>query len=102
MGYVKRKTARREHETLQRTRFRCLIEQGFSQRDAARQVGAVRSTAQGWLSDRRPPKRKGKPPIISDEKVEEIAKWMTGHFDRRALPLQEIAKIHGIKASVSR
>jgi transposase len=99
MGYVKRKTARREHETPRRTRFRCLIEQGFSQRDAARQVGAVRSTAQGWLSDRRPPKRKGKPPIISDEKVEEMAKWMTGHFDRRALPLQEIAKIHGIKAS---
>jgi transposase len=98
MGYVKRKTARREHETPRRTRFRCLIEQGFSQRDAARQVGAVRSTAQGWLSDRRPPKRKGKPPIISNEKVEEMAKWMTGHFDRRALPLQEIAKIHGIKA----
>jgi hypothetical protein len=24
---------------------------------------------------------------------------MTGHFDRRVLPLQEIAKIHGIKAS---
>lgn len=23
---------------------------------------------------------------------------MTGHFDRRAMPLQEIAKIHGIKA----
>jgi hypothetical protein len=24
---------------------------------------------------------------------------MTGHFDRRALPLQEIARLHGIKAS---
>jgi hypothetical protein len=24
---------------------------------------------------------------------------MTGHFDWRALPLQEIARIHGIKAS---
>jgi hypothetical protein len=28
-----------------------------------------------------------------------MAKWITGHFDQRALPLQEIAKIHGIKAS---
>jgi hypothetical protein len=24
---------------------------------------------------------------------------MTGHFDRRAMPLQEIAREHGIKAS---
>jgi hypothetical protein len=43
--------------------------------------------------------RTGRLPVISDEKVEEIAKWMTGHFDRRTLPLQEIARIHGIKAS---
>jgi hypothetical protein len=35
MGYVKRKTARKEHKTPRRTRFRCLIDQGFSQRDAA-------------------------------------------------------------------
>jgi len=57
MGHVKRKTDRKEHETPWRTWFRCYIGQGFSQRDAARKVGAVRSTAQGWLSDRRPPIR---------------------------------------------
>jgi transposase len=100
MGYVKHpKTARKEHKTPRRTRFQCFINQGFSQRDTAHKVGAVRSTAQKWLSDRRPPKRKGRPPIISNTQVEEIARWMTGHFDRRALPLQEITKIHGIKAS---
>jgi hypothetical protein len=31
--------------------------------------------------------------------VEEMINWMTGHFDRRAMPLQEIAREHGIKAS---
>lgn len=30
--------------------------------------------------------------------MEQIIEWMTGHFDRRALPLQEIAKAHGIQA----
>jgi hypothetical protein len=28
-----------------------------------------------------------------------MIRWMTGHFDRRAMPLQEIAREHGIKAS---
>jgi transposase len=104
MGYVKCKTARKEHETPQRVRFRHFIELGYSQSEAAERTGLPRTTAIKWLkqrpSDRRTGKeRTGRPPIISDEKVEEIIKWMTGHFDRRALPLQEIARIHGIKAS---
>jgi transposase len=102
MGYVKpRITARREHETPKRARFKCLIEQGYSQRDAAQRLNLSRGTVAKWpsQSDRRTGKgRTGRPPIIPDEKVEEIIKWMTGHFDRRAMPLQEIAKIHGIKA----
>ena len=71
--YVKRKTACKEYETPQRTRFSCLIDQGFSQSDTACKVGAFQSTAQGWLSDRRPPKRKGWSPIRTDEKGEEIS-----------------------------
>jgi len=56
-----------------------------------------------WLkqsdSDRRIGKtRPGKSPIISDEQIKAIIEWITGHFERRALPLQEIAKAHGIKA----
>ena len=98
MGYVKpRITARREHETPRRLRFRGLIEQGYSQRHAAQVLNLSRGTASKWLSktDRRT-KRPGRPPIISDKKVEEIVNWMTGHFHRRALPLQEIAYIYGI------
>jgi transposase len=103
MGYV-RKTLRKEHDTPKRSRFRCLIEQGLSQAEAARRVSVKRKTAIKWLhrqpSDRRTGKtRTGRPPIISDEKVEEMIRWMTGHFDRRAMPLQEIAREHGIKAS---
>jgi len=99
MGYI-RKTLRKEHDTPKRSRFRCLLEQGYSQRDAARLLDLTRGTASKWVSDRRTGKgRTGRPPIISDEKVEEIAQWMTSHFDRRALPLQEIARAHGIKAS---
>ncbi|KAE8444992.1 hypothetical protein EG329_013998 [Mollisiaceae sp. DMI_Dod_QoI] len=98
MGYV-RKTLRKEHETPKRSRFRGLLEQGYSQREAARRLDLARSTASKWTSDRRTGKgRTGRPPIISNEKVEEMIKWITGHFDRRALPLQEIAKIHGIRA----
>jgi transposase len=104
MGYV-RKTLRKEHDTPKRSRFRCLVEQGLSQAEAARQVGVNRKTAIKWLyhrpSDRRTStgKRTGRPSIISDEKVKEIIKWMTGHFERRAMPLQKIADIHDIKAT---
>jgi transposase len=72
MGYV-RKTLRKEHDTPKRSRFRCLLEQGYSQRDAARRLNLTRGTASKWVSDRRTGKgRTGKPPLISNEKVEEI------------------------------
>jgi transposase len=103
MGFIKRKTARKEHETPRRVRFCCLIEQGHSQSKAMELVEVPRTTAIKWLkqrpSDRRTGKaRPGRPPIILDAKVKEIIEWMTGHFDRRAMPLQEIAHLHGIKA----
>jgi transposase len=104
MGYV-RKTLRKEHDTPKRSRFRCLVEQGLSQAEAARRVGVNRKTAIKWLyhrpSNRRTSigKRTGRAPIISDEKLKEIIKWITGHFDRRAIPLQKIAEIHDIKAT---
>lgn len=76
MGYIKpRITARREHDTPKRARFKCLIEQGLSQREAARRLGLSRNTAAKWPSrtDRRTGRgRTGRPPIIPDEKVEEI------------------------------
>ncbi len=98
-----RKTARKEYETPRRVQFRCLVEQGYNQSEAARRAQVVRSTAIKWLkrrdSDRRTgSQRAGRPPIISDEQVKSMIEWITGHFDRRALPLQEIAKAHGIKA----
>jgi hypothetical protein len=37
MGCV-RKTLRKEHDTPERARFRCVIEQGLSQAEAARRV----------------------------------------------------------------
>jgi len=37
--------------------------------------------------------------MILDEKIKEIIQWMTGHFKRRAMPLQEIIDVHGIKAT---
>lgn len=93
------KTARKEHYTPTRTRYRLLIEEGVSQRDAARRLGVPRSTAAKWIQqqDRRN-KRHGRPPLISDEKIQEVIQWITGHFDRRALPLAEIRKAHNIEA----
>jgi transposase len=77
MGYIKRKTARKEHETPRRVRFRHLIEQGYSQSHAAEDLGLPRTTAMKWVqkraSDRRTGKeRPGRRPIISDVKVEEM------------------------------
>jgi transposase len=48
MGYV-RKTLRKEHDTPKRSRFRCLVEQGLSQAEAARRVNVKRKTAIKWL-----------------------------------------------------
>jgi len=98
----KRITARREHETPRRSRFRAYLEEGHTQKQAAQLAQVPRTTAREWIftGDRRTGKeRAGRPPIISDAKVEEMIKWMTGHFDRRAMPLQKIAREHGIKAS---
>lgn len=104
MGYIKlRKTARREHGTPTRSRFLALVKACYSHREAARQAQVCRTTALEWLrqsSDRRTGKtRPGRPPTILDEKIKEIIKWMEGHFNRRAMPLQEIAREHGIQAS---
>jgi transposase len=53
MGYVKRKTARREHETPHCVRFRSLVEQGgLSHSEAARQAKVDRTTAIKWLHKR--------------------------------------------------
>ncbi len=102
MAYVN-KTLRREHETPKRARFRCLVEQGMSRAAAARIVKVNRTTALKWLqqpSDRRPKgTRTGRPYIIPDEKVKEITEWMTGHFDRRAMPLFQILDVFNLKVS---
>lgn len=103
MGYVKpRKTARREYPTPKRSRFFGLIEAGHSHHEAARLAKVHHSTALSWLkqpADRRIGRgRPGRPPKISDKQVEEMIQWITGHFNRRALPIQEIAKAHNIEA----
>jgi hypothetical protein len=85
-----RKTSWREYETPRRSRFRAYLEEGHSVARAAQLAEVPRSTIRGWISigDRRPGKeRPGRPSIISNEKMKEIAEWMTGHFDRRAMPL---------------
>jgi len=98
MAYIA-KTSRREHEAPRRSRFRVYLEEGHSQVRAAQLAKVPRTTARGWITDRRPKTRTGRPPLISDKKMEKIIKWMTGYFDRRAMPLPEIAETFDIKAS---
>jgi transposase len=78
-------------DTPTRVRFKTLIEEGYSQRDAARRMGAPRSSTQYWLKR---PDRLAKPPgtksKIPDEKIKEIIQWFIGHFDRRVESLKEI------------
>jgi transposase len=103
MGYVKRKTARKEHETPWRVWFRHFIELGYSQSHTAQLAELPCITIIKWIQKRASDwrigkQRPGRPPIIPDIKVEEIIKWIIGYFDWWALPLQEIAQIYGIKA----
>jgi transposase len=62
-------------DTPTRVRFKTLLKEGYSQRDAARKLGAPRSSTQYWL--KRPDrisKLPGTKPKISDEKIQEITR----------------------------
>jgi transposase len=78
-------------DTPRRVRYKTLVYSGYSQRHAAELVGAPESTARYWLKR---PDRVQKPcgtkPKISNQKVQEIIDWFTGHYDRRILSLKEI------------
>ncbi|KAL5312854.1 hypothetical protein ACEPPN_019280 [Leptodophora sp. 'Broadleaf-Isolate-01'] len=79
------------HETPTRVRFKTLLDEGYSQRAAARKLGIPRSSAQYFLDK---PDRQVKPPgapsIILEAKIQEIIKWFTGRYDRRIFTLKEI------------
>jgi transposase len=101
---LKRKTLLREYKTPQRSRFRAYLKEGHSKSRAAHLAKVPQSTTRGWVTtgDRRTGKeRPGRPLIISNEKMREITKWMTGYFKQRAMPLWQIANIFDIKASVN-
>jgi hypothetical protein len=73
-----RKTARREHSTPKRVRFRNLVEIGYNYLEVARIVKVDHITAIQWLttrnSDRRTRLKQGRRLIILDAKVEEMAR----------------------------
>lgn len=71
-------------ETPTRVRFKTLLEEGYSQRQAAQNLGIPWSSARYWIDK---PDRQSKPPgassIILNDKIKEIVDWFTGHYDRR-------------------
>lgn len=79
------------NETPTRVRFKTLLDEGYSQRAAARKLGIPRSSAQYFLDKPgRLTKPLGAPPQISNAQIQEIIKWLTGHFDRRQLSSKQI------------
>lgn len=72
MGSNKRKTACREHETLRCVRFLSYIEEGYSQKEAARLAKVPRTTALKWLNLRPSDRRTGKKPA-----------WQNSNYLRR-------------------
>ncbi len=61
------------HETPTRVRYKTLLDEGYSQRAAARKLTVSRSLAQYWLDKpNRQAKPPGAPPKIPDEKIQEI------------------------------
>ena len=79
------------YETPTRVRFKTLLDEGYSVRGAARKLNIPRSSARYFINK---PDRQAKPPgaapIISNEKVQEIIAWFTGHYNRRVFTLREI------------
>lgn len=94
---------RHEFDTPRKSRFFGLVEQGYSKRQAARKLEIPHNTAIRWTNERRTrPKsiKLGRPRLITDEHVNQMITWITGHYDRRILPLHLIAQeACGIKAS---
>lgn len=79
------------HDTPTRVRFKTLLDEGYSQRAAARKLGIPRSSAQYFLEKPdRISKPLGAPPKILNAQVEEIIKWFTGRFNRRQMSLRQI------------
>ena len=85
-------------ETSTRVRFKTLLEEGYSIRQAAKKLGVPRSLARYWLNR---PDRQTKPPgaapIIPDDKVKEIINWFTGYYNRRVYLIKEIREQFDLK-----
>lgn len=94
---------RHEWATPKKSRFFGLVERGIPKQKAAKELSLAKSTACKWTSDRktRPLSLKlGRPRLITDDHINQMILWITGHYDRRILPLETIAKeACGIKAS---
>jgi transposase len=89
---------RHEWKTPKKARFKALVQNAkYSERAAAAELEVPRSTAQRWLKqldDRRTrpqSKKLGRPLTVTDEHINQMIQWITGHYDRRILPLQTIA-----------
>lgn len=98
---------RHEYSTPRKARYKALIEYGLSKSAAARELHIPKTTAWKWsnqTTDRRTrplsSKRLGRPQLVTDEHVNQMILWITGHYDRRILPLQTITKeACGLEAS---
>jgi len=68
----------------------------MSKPQAAKELGLSKSTALKWASDRRTrplaQQKLGRPRLVTNEHISQMINWITGHYDRRILPLQTIAK----------
>lgn len=95
---------RPEYKTPKKSRFFHLLEQGKNIPAAARELEIDPSTAWRWTRrfyadepERTTRKRLavkplGRPRIVTDEHIKQMIQWITGHYDRRILPLETIAK----------
>jgi len=99
MGYV-----RPEYKTPKKSRFFYLLEQGKNIPATARELKVNLSTAWRWTRrfytdepkcttrKRLAVKPLGRPHIVTDEHIKQMIQWITGHYDRRILPLETITK----------
>jgi transposase len=99
---------RHELTTPKKARFFGLLERGMSISTTAKELKLDRSTAWRWtkkqmleLERRTRPlaQNLGRPRLITDEHINQMIIWITGHYNRRILPLETIAwEACGIKA----
>ncbi|RFU35534.1 hypothetical protein B7463_g808, partial [Scytalidium lignicola] len=87
-------------DTPTRVRFKTKVQDGYSERHAAQELGIPHGTSQRWFKKKdRVQKSTGRPRSLPDSTILAIIHWFTGHYERRTASIKQVKKEFNLKAS---